>query len=43
MANIGFFAPKPYQVLFSWDIEMLKTAWRLKEHIFHNFENHENH
>ena len=54
IANIGFFAPKPYlkgvdpdflfdrKFFFSWDIETLKAAWRLEERIFHNIEKHEN-
>ena len=55
MANIGFFDPKPYlkgvdpdflferKFCFNWDIETLKTAWRLENRIFHNIDKHENH
>ena len=41
IANIDFFAPKLY--LRGVDIEMLKAAWRLEEHIFHSIEKRENH
>ena len=54
LANICYIAPKPYlkgvdkdflfnTIFFSWDIETLKTAWRLEKHNFHNFEKRENH
>ena len=53
IANIGFFAPKPYlkgvdrDFLFDRKfclVEILKRlAWRLEKRIFHNIEKRENH